>query len=745
MSVEDNQPEHEDNIYNLYFTIVAVAISDIIYKIYRWVRYRLIQYLRQKPVQVYTERFTDEHYTIEYPEITRHWSYIDFNKYFRSLDSNIQSIGSKYNTSDYIARSLAISVITGLLGVVTGYILVTIISSLIEIPPLAEIEFGISFGTPIWLFELVVSIVSTIFVSAFAFSVGFLVSVVTFYFMIYWTSYVKSEQTRQVEEMYPYGITFMYALSKTTEDVEKLIRVTARQKSVLGAFAEEMQDIVNYVDLYNIGFRQALNQKQTETSSRKIRNLMQVFSQAHKQGGGITDILADFHRQSVEVEENKLEEKTEFKELLVEMMLTIGAGIAVVMVLFVGLTLLAPIELPLLIVTGIGSVFFYALFAVLIYYLDLNKEVAETKIAITQYDFLSKIENQEELESLEIVDTTSIHEPSMDEEFHFKVSKVNEYLSYVQDTVFSPLSTVKDTPLATLVFTVPLTLLYYVFIIGFETIQLQGTAVPSPVTRPEFVSEPIISIWAVILVPYILLFAPTALFYELKSRRKKKIFSDLPLFTDSLNRTIKTGESMKDAVNTDGLVDINPRLREELTRTKNEIDWFGDPNAALSNLTTRLEIPEFTQVMQVVITTSQVSSNLEEALDIASSHLSRKRSIREKELSTGTMLSALSFIISLFFVGIYVLMESLFIRTFTELVPDGGSDSGISQLTGGSVDFAAMDAGILFIALLWAVVMIQLGGQLKTQSVLGSIKYGIFGSILVTILILVGVTFAPTL
>lgn len=745
MSVEDKQPEHEDNIYNLYFTIIAVAISDTIYKSYRWVRYRLFQYLKQKPIQVYKERVAGEEYTIEYPEVTRHWSYLNFTKYFRSLDSNIQSIGSKYNTSEYIARSLAISVVTGLLGVVSGYVIVTLISSLIEIPPLAEIEFGISFGTPLWLFDLVVSVLSTIFVSAFAFSVGFLVSVITFYCMIYWTSYVKSEQTRQVEEMYPYGITFMYALSKTTEDVEKLIRVTARQKSVLGSFAEEMQDIVNYVDLYNIGFRQALNQKQTETSSRKIRNLMQVFSQAHKQGGGITDILADFHRQSVEVEENKLEEKTEFKELLVEMMLTIGAGIAVIMVLFVGLTLLAPIKLPLLLVTGASSVFFYTLFAVLIYYLDLNKEVAETEIAITQYNFLSKIENQEDLENLEIVDTTSIHGPSMDEEFHFKVSQVNEYLSYFQETLFSPLATVKESPVATLIFTIPLTVLYYVFIIGFETIQIQGTAVPSPVTRPEFVSEPIISIWAIILVPYILLLAPVALFHELKNRRKKKIFADLPLFTDSLNRTIKTGESMKDAVSTDGLVDINPRLREELTRTRNEIDWFGDPNTALSNLTTRLEIPEFTQVMQVVITTSQVSSNLEEALDIASSHLSRKRSIREKEQSTGTMLSALSFIISLFFVGIYVLMESLFIRTFTELIPEDGGGGGISQLTGGAVDFAAIDAGILFIALLWAVVMIQLGGQLKTQSVLGSIKYGIFGSVLVTILILIGVTFAPTL
>lgn len=691
--------DNERGSLNFYFDMLTVGIANIIYKAYP---------------------FADESHTQK----------LSFDN-FKGFKNNLDRLNSEITTDLYVIRTLMVSAIGGILGIVFGFYISRILAQ-----ELADVSLGLT-ALPTWLriwgaenYEIIVIPLVTV-------SIGLIVAGVIYYFVKQYLAYLVREMNRQIRDIYPQGVKFMYALSVTGATVKDIIYTTADQKKNYGIFAEEMEDIRQKIEKENTNLVDAMEQKASETSSRYIEELLKDLVTVVESGVSPVETLRAKHSESINKNKRNQEEKAQKKEFLVQgiLMATVFM-IFFVLVEFVMSFLAEPSTQLLVMLSTVFVFMMYGMFTLMIKLFDRSVEVSDPKIPrliqLYQHTYARPLEFAEEHTN---IPNRDIHKNRLDGWHHKWSRKMMYWYEEAKYIVLSPIQRMRDDPRVAFVVSIPLAVLYIVFVAGFTMTELDllGVMLPVPTTTEftGFEGSPI-GVWiAQVGVPLFITILPPALFQELKARRQNEIFNGLDSLMKAIKQSIKTGQTIDDSLEAYES-NASEYLQDELNRTTNHINWFNDIDEALVMLNNRIKIPEFTRTMTMVITSNRISGDIRESLDVASEDIRRANELRLSKKSSGTQFAVLLFVVFILAAFILLLVLGLFIPIMQSAIPEGGSQQ-LSFFGGLQIEFFSAVITVLLLDL--AVILGLLSGQLKSQRILAGVKYSVAYTIIMVVLL----------
>lgn len=684
---------------NYYFDMVTVGIANIIYKAYP---------------------FSEESHTQKLP-------FDNFNEFKK----NLERIDSEVTVDLYVIRTLMISAIGGFLGIVFGYFVARLLAT-----ELSDLTLGLT-ALPTWLrvwgaenYEIIVIPLVTV-------SIGLIVAGVIYYIIKQYLAYLVREMNREIRDIYPQGVKFMYALAVTGATVKDIIYTTADQKKNYGIFATEMEDVRQKIEKENVNLVDAMEQKAAETSSRYIEELLKDLVTVVESGVSPVDTLRAKHSESINKNKRNQEEKAQKKEFLVQgILMTTVFMIFFVLVEFV-MSFLAEPSLNLLVMLATVFVFMmWGMFSLMIKLFDRSVEVSDPKIEriiqLYRHTYTRPIEFVQQHNGIE---QREIHKNHLNSWHHKWSRRLMYWYAEVKYMVLSPIKRMRNDPRVAFFISIPLALLYIVFVAGFTITELDllGVMIPVPTTTPfsSFETNPILVWVAQVGVPIFITIIPPAIFQELKARRQNEIFSGLDSLMKAIKQSIKTGQTIDDSLESYES-NASEYLQRELNRTTNHINWFNDIDEALVMLNNRIKIPEFTRTMTMVITSNRISGDIRESLDVASEDIRRANELRKSKKSSGTQFAVLLFVVFILAAFILLLVLGLFIPIMESAMPEEGGEQ-ISFFGGLQIDFFSALITVLLLDL--AVVLGLLSGQLKSQRILAGVKYaGLYTLIMIVLL-----------
>jgi len=523
---------NEKGSLNYYFDMFFVGVFTILYKLY--------VFLTQKTRIIYG-KLTRQEVTIDrdYPA---HWGLISFDN-FNEVKSLLNELNYPITIDIWVARVISIGLFLATSLTVLGYWIGTVLSEV-----LVEIPFNLS-GIPLWIriwaeqnvFLLVVVPFMTIM---FFFGIAF-----SYFSFKQWVSYRVREKTRRIKNIYPQGVKYQYSLAESDASVKDIIYLTAQQVNNYGEFANEMRYIVQYVEIDNMNLGDAVEKRANETRSKDVEQLLKQYAVVLESGSDPTRILRNRYKRSKEIKEESQERIMEFQDLIVEGLLNITAGIIFFLIIAMIMSLLGA-ELDtvsaLLVYGGIPAL--GVIIITLLRYAKQQTKIIDVEIPkkyqYNPHEYSRPKEIQKELTQ---IPEREIHNSNLQSREHIISRKFVYYYRYVSKLLFSPFTQMKNNPLVSLFISIPVAILYVVYISGpvpLEIAELSVT-IPVPFTIESLQPQPITAWITQIGIPLFIILIPPAIFGDLKTRKQDKIFSGLSTMMVALNNLRIQGKLLK--------------------------------------------------------------------------------------------------------------------------------------------------------------------------------------------------------
>jgi flagellar protein FlaJ len=236
-----------------------------------------------------------------------------------------------------------------------------------------------------------------------------------------------------------------------------------------------------------------------------------------------------------------------------------------------------------------------------------------------------------------------------------------------------------------------------------------------------------------VVVPFVIITVPLALFHELNERRKRHVAKRLPDTLDILASANQMGLSLSEGLD---LVsrNLSGTLAEELHKVRNDIEWNADVRQALLSLAGRLQVPQLTRTCKILAEGTRSTGDLHKILSITAEDTRQRYRLernRNQELQAYTTVVILGFLV---YLAVIVILDYSFLGTIVDQVGDTDqlAQAGLITISGDSVGIYR--ALFFHSALIQAVGTGVISGKLTANSVFSGLKYSI-GLVALTVLV----------
>jgi flagellar protein FlaJ len=283
---------------------------------------------------------------------------------------------------------------------------------------------------------------------------------------------------------------------------------------------------------------------------------------------------------------------------------------------------------------------------------------------------------------------------------------------WLQERLADPTALFRAKPIATLLLTVPLTLL------GIGALVTTGLVEPTP---EAFIAEPVSTTALLIIAPFLAVAVPLSIFHELARRRDREIAERLPDALDILASANQMGVGLTEGLD---LVarNLSGRLSTELRQVSNDIRWNNDIQRALLGLADRLQVSQLTRTCKILAEGSRSTGDLHRVLDIAAEdtrHRYRLARDRQQTLSSYTAVVIIGFLV---YLAVIVIINESFLGPITGSGLVSG-DAGPVSISGDAV--AAYRTLFFHSAIIQGIGTGLITGKLSDNQVLTGLKYSI--------------------
>ncbi len=609
----------------------------------------------------------------------------------RSL--NQARIGATYD--EYLATSVRWAMVATLVGVLVG-VLATV--QLAEVGIIAGLENPLAVRGGVVEFvganRTLLAGVGLAVLSAATAGAG------TWYGRYYYPSTVVSSRRQAIDIVLPHAIVYMYALSQGGMSLFEVMRKLADADDVYGEVAHEFEMIVTDIELFGSDTFTALQNARNLTPSENLEQFLDDLVSVLDSGGDLAPFLEEESR-------NYLREAEESQESFLE---TLALLAEVFVVGFVAAPLFLIVTLVVISLIGGNTIEGISVLVYLIMPLAMGAFLFLIGLLSQPYEQVRTAE-------FDADGPTRPEAPEVDD------GRVDDYASRrrrlrLRALLDDPVDALRDRPVLTLAFTVPLAVLAAV---------LAATVWSVPLSPAAFVDHAVVTTTAYVVVPFLVVAVPLSAFHELKRRRQREIADRFPDTLNILSSANKMGIPLVEGL------DLVSRwstgvVAREIRTVRNDIEWNHDPTAALLGLGRRLRVPQLARTMTLLADGMRSSGDLSRVLSVAAEDTRNRARLdraRRRELSTYIVVVAVGFLV-------YLLVVVMLDASFLQPVADAGTTTGDGTIGDREVPVSLVDVPVdtyhaIFFhsALIQAVGSGLLAGKLADNDALAGLKYGI--------------------
>ncbi|MDI6889284.1 MAG: type II secretion system F family protein [Methanocellales archaeon] len=609
---------------------------------------------------------------------------LKMEKYY-SLERDLRRARIPLPCDVYVARSRLYALIAGFVGAIVGLTLSFLIVFIFGLPPIITAQIPRALWWTLEYREIIFSIFLMVMLTI-------LLGCSTYLLLMTTPRFTASDRKTKIDRELPYATTFMYALSQGGMNIIDVFR-SLSESLTYGEVAKEASMIVRNMDLFGQDLKTALREISDTSPSENFQDLIGNLLSVIESGGSVIAYLSDRSEQYLD---KAIRDQRGFLELLgliAESYVTaFVAGPLFIVVVYTVMAAMNPGSLLILYmiiyaVLPIGS----AMFIVLISMMSPEAEKGITTFELEKVDEYKplKMEAKEEKRLFEKLEKGR------------KSIKFREFLR-------NPLRSLFENPLHVLYISVPAGILLLLGGLFLNLGQL--------ISFDRAVSV----LDDYIIFTLILILLPLTVFFEVSSRKQKKVAKEMPTFLKKLASANEIGMTLSQSLELIAKTNIGV-LTTEVQKIWKDIQWGASVENALKRFANRVKSGPVSRVITLILKANRASGNTREVLEVAAKDAVNHEILREERM--GQMIIYVVIIYLSFLVFLFVIATMC--GTFLPVMGGVGAAGGAGPTFMGGLDINVFRRIFFHAAIIQGFCSGLIAGQMGEGSVFSGIKHSI--------------------
>jgi len=555
-------------------------------------------------------------------------------------------------------------------------------------------------------------------------TVGVVLGLTVYQLRWWWPAYRAEERGRRIDASMERTVAFIYALSRSGMAFPEVMRILARNQSVYGEAAREVEIAVRDMDTFGADLIDALERLGRRTPSDSMSDFVENLVSVLQSGRSLSSFLDDQYQYFRDESEAQQRRYLDLLATLAEAYVTVlVAGPLFLITVLVVLGLVIGGTLPFLRVLGyllipLATAGFVVYLGSLTETSDLER--SDSPVA-TPLGSFTDIRSTDAPTVAEDSPTTDGGTPALVS----RAANLERLLTYertrwLRDRLRDPVGYIRDHPTSILWITVPLATLYAgVRLWGpmaawLETLHLFSDARSAPVAA----AFPLRLLDDVLVQSTLFVMGSFAVVYEYRQRYLRRIEAVIPDFLDRLASTNEAGMPIVSSLGRVADSDLGA-LDTEMARTWTDVRWGANVETALNRLEARVRTPTVTRAVTLITNAMRASGEIGPILRIAADEAQATRRLqreRRQELMTYVLVIYISFFV-------FIAIVAALTLSFLPAVPAESAFSERVSTDFGGITQASKDAYEL---LFFHTTLVQAvsSGLVAGQMGQGSLKDG---------------------
>jgi archaeal flagellar protein FlaJ len=622
-------------------------------------------------------------------DYVRKWIQRDPVRY-QTLHNDLVSARMGMTLDQYLWKTILITILTGILFAVLGFFIGKAVSLQIT-PGTVGIYNVFNLQIPVYIFNISTLAIITFFSLFLAFIAGLYIGYTS---LLKFPGIQKKSRSIKINLTLHNAVAYMYAMRKGGAELMAIFRALSDHSDIYGEVALEFRQIVRDADFFGYDVVTAMQHLTETTPSEKMKNFLEDLLSVIQSGGSMTDFFAT--RVRLYQEEAKFEQKQflNILALVAESYVTLfvaGPLFLIIIMVVMGMmggTAVFQLSLVVYAVLPIGSV----IFILLIDIISLKTEGTERYI---------KAKVLHEYSDVRVMQKYG-------EEFQFGKLKRYDQLRNLKYVLHHPVESCANNVNRTLLITVPLAILYVIFIVNsvphYTNIE----------TLIDVVDDHMIIALLFVLIPY-------SIFYTIWARKVLGIQSLIPDFLERMSGINQVGLTIVQAIGI--MVNTNLGiLSYEIKKIKCDMDWGVNFSEALIRFEERISTPAIARTVTLITKASEMSGNIGEVLNIASSDAHMSEVLKKERLAEMFIYTAIVYLSFFVFIFVIAVLTTQFLPVLANVSIGGAPISG--ALSGmGSVPVKTISRLLYHACLVQAIFSGLIAGQMGESSISAGVKH----------------------
>lgn len=610
----------------------------------------------------------------------------------------------------YVAQALAVGLILGTIfwgvGLFIGY----------SVFILAGLGDGPLLGAPVPSEEVLV-VIETIRAPGLIFLTGVILGTLGFtigsggYLSI---PYLRAGgRKREINMLLPDAISFMYALSIGGLNQIEIIETMAQAEDTYGEVSREFQTIVQETEYFDIDYRTAIRNQAFVTPSDELSQFFTDLLSILNSGGDLSQFLEDKKDKHMRTAKQEQELTLDTLELFGEMYMTLSLFPLLLIIILVIMSLLGEASEFMLYVTVYALIpLIGAGFLVMISTVKRD-EPGDGYLTTPRASARPDGGNVSGKQSFNGSRPTF----QIFDRIYWR-TKVRAVTSFFR----RPHQYFKESPLATIAFTIPLSV---ILVLGAVA---SGMA---PLTMEGQIDSPVWATFIWLYLPLYVICLPLAVFHEWNVRSRYAVLNDLSDSLRKLSSANNTGQTLLESIETVSETSEN-RLADEFATMRAKVAYGTNLGTALVEFNNSYHIPRLARTVKLIEKAQEASSQITNVLNTAAQASENQDDIDRERRSRTRMQVVIIVMTYLTLLAVMAILQVQFLEVLGGMVetpPDeGAADAGMEF--GAGVDVNLLSMMFFHAVTMQAILSGLICGYIRDASMLSGVKYVI---VLVTV------------
>jgi flagellar protein FlaJ len=541
---------------------------------------------------------------------------------FISIRNDLNSIRAGVTVEHYISNALIISLLSGLIAAIAGFLLTYFIfTTNIGLKP--ELYNVLNLNLDIVESDLPFIIAIQCIVSIAAFLIC---AFIAYKAILAYPSIMKMTRTTKINIGLHNSVAYMYAMRRGGAEMLSIMRSISEMAAIYGEVSLEFRQVVRDADFFGYDVVNALRHLSETTPSQKMRDFIQDMLSTVESGGDLAQFLQD--RVRLLQEEAKFEQKEflQFLGLVGEIYVTIFiAGPLFLITIMVVMGMMgssAIFELTLIgyVVLPIGSLIFILM-------IDTISIKDEYVVKYVKAKWLNQYTD------------VRVREQSGEEHLFAVLARFDQF-RFLKRWMAHPLKGLIEKPELSFIFSLPVAA---IVVISAFLDMTWGT-----------VDDMLMSVDDRIMIALLIILIPYAVFYTVWNNKIRGIEALIPDFLERMAGINEAGLTLTQSITIMERANLG-MLAYEIRHIQRDILWGANFSEALIRFELRIRTALIARTVTLITKASTMSSSISDLLRIAASDARMSELLKRDRLSEMFIYTAivyLSFFVFIFVVGV---------------------------------------------------------------------------------------------